>query len=54
MFEFYSTFGLRDLSYEDAHKVLKSLQEKKKDVDREIVKEVVKNLALPTLAPTTS
>jgi hypothetical protein len=60
MFDFYSTFGLtnpsiwRDFSYEDAHKMLLSLQEKRKGVDKEVVKEVVMEPTSTTSAPTTS
>jgi hypothetical protein len=54
MFEFYSTFGLRDpsiwgdLSYEDAYRMLESLREKKKDVINETVKDIVKDPPPPT------
>jgi hypothetical protein len=54
MFEFYSTFSLKDpsiwgdLSYEDAYRMLESLREKKKDVINETVKDIVKDPPPPT------
>jgi hypothetical protein len=60
MFEFYSTFGLRDpsiwgdLSYEDTHRMLESLREKKKNVINETVKDIVKDPPLPTSTPSNS
>jgi hypothetical protein len=49
MFKFYSTFDLtnpsvwRNFSYEDAHRMLHSLQEKEKGIDKEVIKEFVKD-----------
>jgi hypothetical protein len=58
MFEFYSTFGLRessicgDLSYKHAHQMLEFLREKRNDVINETVKDVVKDPPLATWALT--
>jgi hypothetical protein len=60
MFEFYSTFSLKDpsiwgdLSYEDAHRLLESLREKKKDAIHEAAKDVPKDPPLATSTPSNS
>ena len=60
MFEFYSTFGLKDpfiwgdLLFEDAQWSLESLREKEKDAVHEAAKDVPKDPPLATLTPSNS
>jgi hypothetical protein len=57
MYKFFSTFYLRDpsiwgdLSYEDAHQMLETLKEKKKDVVNKTAKKIIKDSVLGTSTP---